>query len=212
MEVDRQREFRTAFPQRIPSAVREIPEAACVGLAADRDSPQVELSRCPLGFIHRGINIPERNDSHREQVATRLLLDLCHRIVIDSHDEVGEVQVRSCKVAYPEGQEVRVQDLGPDSLLLHQVDPGGWVVRRLMCLFGTHCGTHRVFPQRFLCTVAPDAVCGTSRFGQDAIAVEHPDEFAVVALHDVRYMISKSRRSDATSKDRVPPIGVCPRR
>src|SRR6185369_1995050 len=87
----------------------------------------------PLGFPDGGVDVPERQHGHGEQPALALLLPFGHGVVVDRDDGGADFGVDLLDDGvHREAHGVGVDDLGPDTHLVHDREACGRVVGGLV--------------------------------------------------------------------------------
>ena len=147
VEVHREPVVAAELPQRPPRLLTQVGQTSELGITAHHDSPQAQAHDA-LGLGQRALDVPPRDEPHREQPLTGVLLDLGHGVVVHRHAQPLELHVLDlAELLAAESGQVGVDDLGVDADLVHDLHPGVHVVGAGMDVFDGPA--HEVGAQRF---------------------------------------------------------------
>jgi len=132
VEVHRHRQFGTDVPQRIPVGLGEIGEPVGVWTGTHVDAAQTETVGAS-DLVHRHVDIPHRRDRHREHPLARFVLQFGRRVVVDLDRQSSQLLVGIVdEPLTAEADRVRVHDLGPHPVLVHELESRRDLPRALM--------------------------------------------------------------------------------
>ncbi len=133
MEVHRHPERAACVPDGIPLRAREVGRAEILRVGGQVDAAQAEVLG-PLHLAHRCVDVPRREQRHRQQPVAGAGLDLRARVVEDLEADRPERNVlHDAREALPaEADDTGEHDLGPDADLVHELHTRDRVVGRDM--------------------------------------------------------------------------------
>ena len=120
MEIDRHPESEHDLPQRIPMTLSEVRHLVVLGTGIGVDSLQSHFVAAD-GLLDRNLDVPPRHQRHRKDAVARFLLNLRHRIVEDLGAQHAQLGVEGGGALTAETQQVRIDDLRPDSFPVHEL-------------------------------------------------------------------------------------------
>jgi hypothetical protein len=173
-----------------------------VGVGVHADQPEALDA---LDLDEALVDVPPRQDRLREQPVARLGLHLGHRVVVDLDGEVAQGQVAPPAQLLPaEAHRVRVDEVGPDALGVHHLEP--WCHLRRAGGDLVHRGAEHVRHVVALLHVGAD---DRRRAGAaDRVAVEDPLRLAVDVLDLRDAVLVALRRPFQPQVPRLAEVGV----
>ena len=134
VEVDGQAELLAGVEERGPGRLGEVGQPGVLGVRTGDDPAQAH-GRASAHLVQRGVHVPPRHERHREDPLARCLLELGAGVVVDlraRQPEGGVVHTEERLVAEP--GDVGVHDLGVDPEVVHHLQPGRDLRRRVVHL------------------------------------------------------------------------------
>ena len=179
MEVDRQLKVGAGLPEGVPCRIGQVGTPDVVGVRGHVDTPHAHVGH-PTGLGGRQVDVPGREERHREEPVVRLGLDLGHDVVVHLDDREAQSGIAHGGEVLPtEAQRARKDHLGVDTGLVHHLEAHLRVVGADMDVLDPPLVQAEL--GRHLLAVAAHH---SGPYGHaHGMAVEHPMRHAVDLLH-----------------------------